>query len=154
MSLTTRGDFWKKRKPGLSCFIAWSFVPQQLYLPKFSIQQPGLRGAVDTSHYPIAGAPNAVSDLHVIDLSGKHTRLNRGAIRHDFVGIHAPVRFFAEEVLHDYCVVINNSIYDSSFFFLFVQLYFVLLIKNRMDFSVEGYSALLLVIIYIVLIPY
>lgn len=35
-------------------------------VPNFSIQQPGLTGSVDSSHYPITGGTNAVSDLHVM----------------------------------------------------------------------------------------
>jgi len=43
-----------------------------------------------------------VEQQHVLDVALQHARLDRGADRDDFIGVHAGVRFLAEEILHDF----------------------------------------------------
>jgi hypothetical protein len=41
-----------------------------------------------------------VEEEHVLDVAGEHAALRRRADRDDFVGVHALVRFLAEELAH------------------------------------------------------
>ena len=42
-----------------------------------------------------------VEQDHILDISRQHAALNRGADRHDFIGIHPLVRLLAEVLLHE-----------------------------------------------------